>query len=640
MIKVYNEKQQLVAVFDKDASGVYTEDAKKDILVAPYVDNTINSESTLNFQILKDSKKWQQVNNPLYEWHVRDRVYIATKPEAFIYEGDLVNVTLVEKWYELSKCYGQVHNVDVNIEALDEHTVKVLPKTKPEFKMTVNGVKYDDSVIKDSRGILLPRGSAGYALWGLIKANKLGWTLGVCDVIVDGFSASEDYGTFNLETDMENILSNIQAVQSLWGGILVWDSLNKVVHLRDETKPDSDFNKWKGFTVRKGKNMLSEPILNVDNDIITKAYILGNNNLNIKKVNNNKTYIENYSYTKNVYEGYLTNPNIYYTGAGSTSGQKQLLEWGKRELEKLCKPREQSSINIIDRSEEKAFSHEKFEIGDNVKVYYEDTKGNTVVKMQRIIQHSFNVWDISDATILVGDVIMNQRDIYKLVYDNALNPYLNSEDITLNLDGTLSEYYNGGTRKTLYDLLEGNAYIVTEFRKHTDEEFIETRAGIELLSDNLGSQITLLAEFKREVDDMFFDSYAYIDVIASEIETSITLAVSSALGDGVIYVSDTEVNIGLDAGLYRGRIRIDDDGILLVSTGGNIELSSETGINMNTAGYIDLYADTVNIYGNIYANNLLTISDFRSSSATVVTNVNFESKSTSTQTINYLQLNL
>ena len=76
MIKVYNEKQQLVAVFDKDASGVYTEDAKKDILVAPYVDNTINSESTLNFQILKDSKKWQQVNNPLYEWHVRDRVYI------------------------------------------------------------------------------------------------------------------------------------------------------------------------------------------------------------------------------------------------------------------------------------------------------------------------------------------------------------------------------------------------------------------------------------------------------------------------------------------------------------------------------------------------------------------------------------
>lgn len=568
LIKVYNTNEEVVAVFS-NKNSVFDNEKRKDILTSPVVHTALNGESTLTFSMLTKSKKWCEVNDPRYEWHCNGRVYIALNTNSFSYQGDVVNVTLVEKFYQLSKNYAQIHNVDTDVEALDEHTIKILPKTSSKFKLTVNGKTFSDSQIVDSRGVIQPRGSAGYALFGIIQANTFGWKMGVCDVIVSGFDADDDFGTFNLETDMKPLLENIQAIQSLWGGVIVWDSINKIVHLRDETKNTSDFNEWKGFEVRRNKNMVDEPTIVVDNEIITKAYILGNNNLNIKAVNDGKTYIENYSYTKEVYEGYLSNANIFYTGAGSTSGQKQLLYWGKRELEKRCKPRTQTTINIIDRRTEAKFSHEVFAIGDIVKVYYYDPlKEKETSELQRIIDYQYNVWDLADAQITVGDKILNQREIYKLIYDNSVdgssledwNDNINGDKVTVNLSKEMSEYYKGGIRSSFYQILEGNMTAVTNFIKETEDEFINTNALINLYSDDLGSQITLLTDY---TSSKFVEVNGKIQNMETYTQASIT-ALSNELGSRIDLKAsydyiDTELGRAINS--VEAQISIVADGI-------------------------------------------------------------------------------
>ena len=240
-ISVYDKTGVLLADFTKETFSQSLTIIKNKAYTA-MVHEVQNGESTLTVTMFKDSAKWQRVKNPENEWHCNGKVYSALNQNSYTFADDLVTATLVEIWYKLSKDYAQVHNVDTAVEAVDEHTIKILPKAEMKNKLTINGVKYEDSVVKDINDTLQPRGSAGYALWALTKASSLGWKLGVCDVIVEGFNAEQDFGIFNLELDMKDLLHAIKYVQELWGGIIVWDSTNKLVHLRDEEK-NTSFNK-------------------------------------------------------------------------------------------------------------------------------------------------------------------------------------------------------------------------------------------------------------------------------------------------------------------------------------------------------------------------------------------------------------
>lgn len=117
-------------------------------------------------------------------------------------------------------------------EAIDEHTFVILPKANKKYKLTIDGVSYEDSEVKDSRGVVMPRGSGGYAMWAALKNS--GWTLGICDVIAKDFDPSIDYGCFNIESDMKDVLYNVQYIQQLYGGIFDWDSEHKVLNYRAE----------------------------------------------------------------------------------------------------------------------------------------------------------------------------------------------------------------------------------------------------------------------------------------------------------------------------------------------------------------------------------------------------------------------
>lgn len=518
---VKNKNGKLIAKFSNKTPAMSNSD-KKNLMVSPTIDITSNGDSTLSFQMFVASEKWQQIKDPQNLYYCNGRVYTPINEQSYVYSGPIVNVTLVETWYLLAYKYVQAHNVDTSIEALDDHTVKILPKTDSKFKLTVNGVQYEDSEVKDSRGVVMPRGSAGYALWAILKGS--GWSLGVCDVLPDGFDAANDYGTFNVESDMKDVLQNIQYVQQLYGGILDWDSENKILNFRDENKEGTDFNTWKGYSVRKGKNLSDYPTITWDNNIITRLYPLGNGNLNIKKVNDDKGYLDNFSYTTDIYESYLQNSNIYDTN--DEGGQKTLKFWGEQQLNKYCRPRKSISYTIVDSRAVNAQSHETFDVNHIVKAYYQDTESGTEVFEFLRVQHLTYNWFFpsSDSTVEVGDKVSNEIELFYQVYKQVENSV--STDSNGHISGGYiylevpEEYWN-----ELFGGSFGYASLQTITNLHAEHETENTQAiaDLRVYADDTFATITSFTSFKKWTEDEFKESTTRIDQVSTALYAQIEL---------------------------------------------------------------------------------------------------------------------
>lgn len=520
-IYVRNKQGELISVFSNQINTSQNEKAIKNLMIAPTISIESNGASTLSFQMLSDSEKWQQIKDPENIYECNGRIYTALNEQSIRYQGNLVDVTLVENWYLLDRKYAQVHNVDTNIEALDIHTVKILPKSKG--KLTINGKTYDDSDVKDISGAIMPRGSAGYALWALLKATG-DWQLGICDVLPQNFSAENDYGTFNVESDMKDILYNIKLVQQLYGGILDWDSKNKILNLRDERK-ESDFNEWNGYSVRKEKNLAEHPTIIWDNRIITRLYPLGNGNLNIKKANNGIHYVENFSYTKDIYEGYLQNSNIYYTN--DDGGSKTLKFWGEQQLEKYCRPRKSITYTVMDLRNTEKYKHETFDINNIVKCYYTDTETNEeVFEYLRIIKLSYDYFNLSnDSVINVGDKVENEIDLFFQTYNSTENSAQTSAngdisgfDISIEIPEAFWNNFGGFGYTNLNNITELYA------EKMTDNT--AAIASVRVYADETFATIENFTLFEENTKENFQQSYTAITQVSNAISAQISLEAS------------------------------------------------------------------------------------------------------------------
>lgn len=472
-------------------------------------------------------------------------------------------------------------------EVVDEHTFAILPKANTKYKLTVNGVEYSDSQVKDSRGVVMPRGSGGYALWAALRDT--GWSLGVCDVIAKGFDASIDYGCFNIESDMQDVLYNIQYIQELYGGILDWDSKNKVVNYRAENSDDyqaynDGFNAWTGYEFREGKNMTDQPQITWDNEIITKGYLLGYGNLNVKKVNNGKTYVENYSYTSDVYEGYLEQSLIYDTR--DDGGMKQLLYWGKKELAKKCKPRVNITAFVTDIRTAEGYEHEVFDLNDVVRCYYKDSEtGEETYEEKRITLWEYNAFALWDCTVEIGDKTQNLVEVFKLIYNTAIDqaPKTNAsgqissdeividvpdyEDIGLDFEFDFGDYewvpggpsgdggggggFYGGGYGGGYGMSMGD-YISLIARKTTDNS--DAIAGLVLEATDLYAKAELFTRYQKVTEDMISDTYAGLTLYSDENTSALQLVVEGNYKELKKADEDTLKELGITSDTLKGEI--------------------------------------------------------------------------------------
>ncbi len=355
--------RNLIEVRNKDEVPVTFLSPNPDNVKDCYVDVRLNGESTLEFSLPANSDKIKEIT-PESVFYVGWRAYMLRKDEAIEVVRDNNNklwtkFMAVERWRELEDDYIEPY--------LSNDPTNPTPS---DLTVIIVG---GGSNLSGNRYVV---GTAAHALYAVL--NGSGWNLGVCDID----------GIYDLEVEKVSRLALIKSIQEIWGGYLVFDSVNKIVHLRDA-------NKWQpytGFQVRYRKN-LKHISRTQSNKIITKLYAFGHDDLDIATINDGKKYITNHSYTTRNYVGIYKNQDIY--------NQEELLAKAMSELELMCRPRYLYSVKILDLNTLPEFSHEFFFLGEMVDVIDPDVVPSGV--RPRIIRHRYNLFQPWICEIDIGD---------------------------------------------------------------------------------------------------------------------------------------------------------------------------------------------------------------------------------------------
>lgn len=431
VIYVLDKNETLLAMFKKD---------DKNTIINPKINKTQNSETTFTFSIAINNPKWEQIKNPENLYIVNDMMF-STNFEGSFEEiisdngEEYINVIAYERQKLLSRKFVRAWNSTTGFDVVDTFMVVVL--SNGDLPLKNNGQLVNSTYTS---------GSSGYVLDALLYGT--GWTTGTCDV----------EGTFDFETDLIDIYENILKVQEIWGGILVFDSLNKKVHHRDETK----FLPYSGYEVKYAKNMQSSEN-RYNNKIITKLCPLGEGNLNIKSVNDGSEWLTNYTYTDTILEGIVNNPDI--------TEPNQLKAWGERKLQDLCKPSKELTVQTVLLNKIKGYELEELDINHIVDVINYQGIENTIEQL-RVVNFEYNLWDFSDATIQLSDITLESTDIFK----KAVKATNEISEGTLN-SSKIIVYYKGGSS-------------VEENIKRVDQEITNTKSDFTKADDEIRATVT------------------------------------------------------------------------------------------------------------------------------------------------------
>lgn len=464
-IYVLDKNEILIAVFDKD---------DRETIINPRVQETQNAEATFTFSINPNNPKWEQIKNPENLFLVDNKVFSINfegcVTETLSESGEeLVNITAYERQKLLSRKYVRAWNSETEFERIDTFMVVVLSNGDLPLKNSADGTDAEVPTTHLS-------GTSGYALDALLYGT--GWTTGTCDV----------EGTFDLETDQVDIYENILKVQEIWGGILVFDSVNKVVHHRDETK----FLPYDGFEVKYQKNMQSLESL-YNNKIITKLCPLGEGGLNVKSENGGSEWITDFSYTDSVLEGIENNPDI--------DDPAQLLRWGRRKLKDLCKPRKELTVKAVLLYNVKGHELETVGLNNIVDVINFGGIENNDEQL-RVVGYDHGIWDYSDAVLELSDITLDSTDIFKknVQASNSIN------DGTLNATKVISFFKDGKSIDDTIRVIDRTiTKTQTEFYQATDElgvRITETETGIDDLNNTIVKQTREIAELRATIEGL------------------------------------------------------------------------------------------------------------------------------------------
>lgn len=460
-VYVLDKNENLIAVFDID---------DEDTMINPQVHDIQNAEATFTFSLSLKSKKWQQINNAENLYYTDNKVFSTNFDECFTADvtednEDIVTVTAYERQKLLERKYVRAWNSEDGFENIDTFMCVILSKGNLDLKN--NGVLVNSTHLK---------GTSGYVLDGLLYGT--GWTTGTCDV----------EGEFDFETDQVDIYNNVLKVQEIWGGILVIDSVNKIIHHRDETK----YLPYDGFEVRYTKNMQSlEKIYN--NKIITELCPLGEGGLNIKSVNDGSEWLTNYSYTSSRLQAIENNSDI--------TDPVQLKAWGERKLKQLSQPTKELNVQAILLNQLEGFKQEVIGLNDIVDVIdYQYVAGD--IEQLRVVEYTHKIWDNSDAEIVLSDITLDSTDIFKQT--------VSATDIINN--GTLSSnkvvdfFKNGQTlNQTLVQVGQTIEQTKTDLTK-SDEAINATVTKVSQTMDDLNktvlSQAVTIEDLQITVDGL------------------------------------------------------------------------------------------------------------------------------------------
>jgi phage minor structural protein len=358
---------------------------KADGLKDCYPDCRLNGESTLEFLLPANSPKIAELTSECQIW-TPERVYTLLKDEAVDTVRDENNklwakFMAVERWAELDRSFIE--------PSLSNDPLSPIPS---DLAVIIVGGGSNLS------GGLYETGTAAHALYAVLQDS--GWTLGTCDVT----------GIHDLELEKVSRLALIKEIQNIWGGYLVWDSINKTVSLRDA----NTWQNYTGFQIRYKKN-LQHITRTQSNRLVTKLYAFGHDDLDIADVNGGLKYLTNNTFSPREYIGIYKNQDIY--------DAQELKEKATAELELICRPRYLYKTKMVDLRTLPEYSHEDFAVGDMADVIDPDVAPES--PRVRIIRHKYNLFQPWICEIEIGDP--QERFIEKLKASFSTTGFIDSK---------------------------------------------------------------------------------------------------------------------------------------------------------------------------------------------------------------------
>ncbi|MBE3101219.1 MAG: phage tail protein, partial [Firmicutes bacterium] len=172
----------------------------------------------------------------------------------------------------------------------------------------------------------------------------------------------------------KNTLAILRMVQSIYGGDLVFDSKNRLVHLLSFSGVDS------GALFAYKKNMKSIKRIVDTRSLVTKLYAYGKDGLTFAGINAGKEYIEDYSYSNEA--------RVSTLDCISFSNPYQMLEFTQVRIADYAKPRISYVLSAMDLSVLTGWEHEAWKLGDIVTV---DDKELGLSIKTRIIRRQYNL---------------------------------------------------------------------------------------------------------------------------------------------------------------------------------------------------------------------------------------------------------
>lgn len=210
-----------------------------------------------------------------------------------------------------------------------------------------------------------------------------GWSAGVIEVTRKR----------SLKSDVPmNRLEAVRKLPTLYECEMSFDTLNKKINLVERVGEDTQ------LLISYEKNSDSIKRTTDSRDVITRLYLLGENGLTIKSVNNGFEYIENYSYYDELGKRRRIKPHTIEDER--FNNPNSLKEYGEKFLETNCKPKYYYQVKVY-------LLKEMVNLGDSLIIYDRDLK---LRGYMRVVKRKVNVLQLEQTQLELENKIKNFTD--------------------------------------------------------------------------------------------------------------------------------------------------------------------------------------------------------------------------------------
>lgn len=188
----------------------------------------------------------------------------------------------------------------------------------------------------------------------------------------------------------DNALSMLRSIADLYGGDLVFDCQNRLVHLYRVHGKDS------GALFAYKKNMKSIERTVDTRSLVTRLYAVGANGMTFASINDGKEYLEDHTYTEDI--------RVAKLDCSSFTNPYEMKEYAEMRMAQYSTPSVSYVLNAMDLSVLTGYEHEAWELGDYVRV--EDSELGISVTT-RIVRREYNLQEPWNTVLELSTTLKN-----------------------------------------------------------------------------------------------------------------------------------------------------------------------------------------------------------------------------------------